>query len=460
MRSQWVKEESGAVAAMTALLLAVFIGISGLGLEIGYWYVVKRSMQGAADAAAIEAAAAYSSGNTGGYAAFAKALAGHNGWVDGSGGVHVAVNMPPLCCGSYIGAANAIEVAISRAQPPFLARAVGYAADTTIAAHAVASVAATGPCVNALSTANNAIQINGNGVLNATNCSVSTKGDVAFGGNHSVLDASALSLGAAPPSPCVNNPTTQCNVPAGKVSQTGASDPLASASFTVPPATPATCTALSGAKSYGQGVYCTNSNQPSGGAYIFASGTFFKGAGPMSISGGTVTFGAAAGGNVFYFDGGLSVTGGTVTFNPGIYYVEGGSFTSNGNSATRLSGSGVTFVLTKNGAAGAVATLAISGQATITLTAPATGSTKGIVFFQDRTAPNSGTNTISGNGTVTITGAYYFPKQTVSISGNGVSASPCTELVANIVIDTGNGVFSNNCSSVGLPGSTVTQLVQ
>jgi len=53
------KCSSGAVAAMTALVVPVLLGFTSLGVEVGHWYLGLRQMQGAADAAAISAAAQY-----------------------------------------------------------------------------------------------------------------------------------------------------------------------------------------------------------------------------------------------------------------------------------------------------------------------------------------------------------------------------------------------------------------
>src|SRR5438105_10532914 len=49
----------GAVAVTTAIVLPILLGFSALGVEVGHWYLVQRQMQGAADAAAISAAAQY-----------------------------------------------------------------------------------------------------------------------------------------------------------------------------------------------------------------------------------------------------------------------------------------------------------------------------------------------------------------------------------------------------------------
>jgi Flp pilus assembly protein TadG len=53
------KCSAGTVAAMTALVLPLLLGATSLGVEVGHWYLGVRQMQGAADAAAISAAAQY-----------------------------------------------------------------------------------------------------------------------------------------------------------------------------------------------------------------------------------------------------------------------------------------------------------------------------------------------------------------------------------------------------------------
>src|SRR5262245_12280645 len=47
------REEGGAAAIMTALLMVVLVGFLGLGTEVGLWYAERRAMQTAADAAAM-----------------------------------------------------------------------------------------------------------------------------------------------------------------------------------------------------------------------------------------------------------------------------------------------------------------------------------------------------------------------------------------------------------------------
>jgi hypothetical protein len=57
MKKQFWKSSAGAVAVMTALVMPVLLGFASLGVEVGHWYLGQREMQGAADAAAISAAA-------------------------------------------------------------------------------------------------------------------------------------------------------------------------------------------------------------------------------------------------------------------------------------------------------------------------------------------------------------------------------------------------------------------
>ena len=53
-----LSNERGTVLPLTHAPL-VLIGFTSLGVEVGHWYVTHRTMQGAADAAAISAAAQY-----------------------------------------------------------------------------------------------------------------------------------------------------------------------------------------------------------------------------------------------------------------------------------------------------------------------------------------------------------------------------------------------------------------
>src|SRR5438445_2195813 len=94
-------DRGGATAVLLALSLSSVIGIAGLGTEVANWYMSKRTIQGAADAAAYTAATTKAAGeNTTDIRNAAKSVAASYGLVDGTGGVTVTVNSPPAS-GSY-----------------------------------------------------------------------------------------------------------------------------------------------------------------------------------------------------------------------------------------------------------------------------------------------------------------------------------------------------------------------
>lgn len=80
--------ESGNVAVLTAFLLPAFVGTLGLGFEVSNWYLTKRAMQNAADAAAVAAA----TNATSNYDVEAKAVAAQYGYVDGTSNVTVTAS--------------------------------------------------------------------------------------------------------------------------------------------------------------------------------------------------------------------------------------------------------------------------------------------------------------------------------------------------------------------------------
>jgi hypothetical protein len=141
---------------------------------------------------------------------------------------------------------------------------------------------------------------------------------------------------------------------------------------------------------------------------------------------------------------------GTATLSPGTYYIDGNSFSL--GSQANVTGSGVTIVLTSSTAASnpsSIATLDMNGGATVQLTASTSGTYAGILFYQDRRAPNSGANTINGNASSKFQGAFYFPSQELDFSGTSGMTTDCLQLVAYRLTFTGNTSISNNCPAGG-----------
>ncbi|MBV9375834.1 MAG: pilus assembly protein, partial [Alphaproteobacteria bacterium] len=87
-------DQRGVVAVIMAFTLPVLIGFVGLGFDVGFWYFSKQNMQGAADAAAVSAAAALSAGDNAGYTTEARAVAAQRGLIHGQNGVTVMPTFP------------------------------------------------------------------------------------------------------------------------------------------------------------------------------------------------------------------------------------------------------------------------------------------------------------------------------------------------------------------------------
>jgi hypothetical protein len=152
---------------------------------------------------------------------------------------------------------------------------------------------------------------------------------------------------------------------------------------------------------------------------------------------------------------------GTVTLQPGTYYIDGSSF-GVGSQATVI-GTGVTIVLTSSNASsnpGSIATVSINGGANIQLSAPTSGTYKGVLLYQDRRAPDSGSNTINGNASSFLQGAIYIPNQEADFTGTAGMKTDCLQLVAKRLVFAGNSTISNQCPSDSGANSFVGTRVQ
>jgi Flp pilus assembly protein TadG len=160
------------------------------------------------------------------------------------------------------------------------------------------------------------------------------------------------------------------------------------------------------------------------------------------------------------FCNGLSINAGsTLTLNPGIYYIDRGSFSVNGGATVK--GTGVTIVFTSSTGSN-YATASINGGANIKLTAPTSGPTAGIVFFGDRKAPAGTVFKFEGGATQVLGGAIYLPRGDVSFAGGADTTTGCTKLIGNTIKFTGNSNFAIDCSGFGTKaiGAIVARLLQ
>src|SRR5690606_14933477 len=123
------------------------VGMLGLGVEVGLWYAGKRSLQTAADAAALSGALERAKGNPAGVLVAARQEAARNSF-NGELPHTILVRNPPES-GSHVGNSAAVEVLLGEQQALLFSSL--FEDGVTIAARAVAEVQVKGQaCVLAL----------------------------------------------------------------------------------------------------------------------------------------------------------------------------------------------------------------------------------------------------------------------------------------------------------------------
>lgn len=154
----------------------------------------------------------------------------------------------------------------------------------------------------------------------------------------------------------------------------------------------------------------------------------------------------------------LSVgSGQTLTLPPGTYYINAGDVFIQGS----LSCTACTIVLTNssNASDATIGSFKVNATATVNMSAPSTGTYKGIAIYQDRRAKDSASanNLINGNSSSVINGTIYFPNQELIYNGTGNTTAVCTMFVAKRLVFSGNSGTTNKfkkaseCAGYSLP---------
>jgi hypothetical protein len=278
------------------------------------------------------------------------------------------------------GNSNCIKVSIAQAQPTYFLRVLGYSS-INVSASAASGTTNSGNCVYALNP----------------NASPGLK----------VQGSSSITLSCGTIVNSTQTPAAQCVGASGSLTATsiGVAGSVSGGCFT-PTAT-------------------TNTSEvPDPFAYL--------GSQPSCSGGGTFTPGVSGPGS---YCGGISLHGnGSVTLSAGTYNLGSGGLSLNGG--TTLSGSGVTFITS-----GAVS---IKGGATLNLSAPTSGTYKGILFWDTSTSASD----FSGSSSATLDGAFYFPNSDLIYTGDS-SGSGYTIIAASQVEFEGNASLGDNYSSLG-----------
>ncbi|HEV2741126.1 MAG TPA: pilus assembly protein TadG-related protein [Candidatus Elarobacter sp.] len=367
--------ERGQVIPLVALALTILIGAAALAVDVGYWRYQQRLEQSAADSAAIAGAGelAYPAAND--WKAAAQKDATSNGYTDDGGtSVNVHVNNPPAL-GPYQGNTNAVEVVIEKKQPSWFAGLFNPSGQW-VSVRAVALKNTNGIyCIYALG-GDIDLRGGGRGGISAPSCGLITNQDLVVTGQANV-DASVIGYVGNPPG--------------------GGSYPEAQPEKSLPVTDP--CPTIPGC------AYLTDLtlNHP---ALLHTGCRTFPGPDPLPPGEYCVQL------------------SGTLHLAPGLFVLDQGM--SSGN----VSGSGVTIY---NGGTNG---LTYNGNVNVVLSAPATGPTAGMVFYQ----PASNTAGFTKNGaagSVDFTGGFYAPTSDMTFNGQLPSI---TLLVVNSIRMNGGGV--------------------
>ena len=241
-------DRRGNVTVMMGFILAPLIGALGFGFEVSNWYLTTRSMQNAADAAAI--AAATNSGSN--YDVEAKAVAAQYGFVDGSNNITVTASNAAAC---PAGGNTCYSVTITSLVPLFLSQVVGYRGNATVngapgqslGATAVANLATKQIplCLLALGTSGaQDIVTNGNPKANMTGCNVMANTSAKCNGSnlgapYGLAHGTDNGCGVIQVSgvPTVTDPYTSLasNIPPNAINSCGGSFPQAPSKHGDPP---------------------------------------------------------------------------------------------------------------------------------------------------------------------------------------------------------------------------------
>lgn len=408
---------------MITLSLMFLFSVVGLAVDLGWSYYLKSRVQTAADAAATAAAVwAYNNWDTCSSGCGTEyTCAGVTPPTNSlqAGCLYATADGPPALSATMIeNLSSTVPSGVSGNNPYIWIKATAstsgplnflYLAgwhSATISASATAGVTTntSSGCIYILdpNADNDALSVTGGGSLTASGCGVhvassGTKAlDVTGNG---VLTASGISVkGGYNGSNITPTPTTGVST----------SDPLS----TLTKPTPGACSS----------------------AYSLSSGTGALGT-PPDITNPYPVQGT--------YCGGMTLSGGVLTLQPGVYILMGGGLTVSGGT---INGTGVTFYLTGD-STHTNAPVTISGQGILNVSAPVSGPDKGILFFQDNSHSYTTANTFSGSATGNMSGTFYFPTTTLSVSGGSSTGTAAYQaFVVYKLIISGNASIQQDVS--------------
>lgn len=423
-------DEGGQAIVLIGIVLLGMITAVGLAMDAGQLYNGRRTAQEAADAGAFAGAvvlfqqgtvtqatsAATSDANLNGYCQATSGLCSSDAPTSGT---TVTVSSPPSS-GAYAGNALCVQVVISTPVKTSLVPQQSTFSTVTARGTACSITFSSGYAMMALdqNCDSGTIKVQNNGSIIVHNGSIEINSCSSTAGSNT----GTVTLDAGYETDVVGNASGFPNTHSGYAVQ---ADPFAG---TPKPST----SGLTGT--------CTQSS-PCTPTCTTSSGTINQ---PGVYTG-------SAGSNCEY------------DFAPGTYIFEGGSLDLQGTTnASACTGTTCTWPTTAGGVfffftmtsypatGGYCSDVVLNGKANTTLSAPTSGTYKGMLMWIDNNCTNNAGGqvtgmSIGGNGAISATGSIYVPSGTVSGNGNN-SVVAVTQIIANQV-NTQNADFTMSYSA-------------
>jgi hypothetical protein len=410
----------GTIAVLIALVITALLGVTAIALDGGLLQDNRRRVQVGADASALAAAgqlfANYPAIVKSGYTDFdpggasysaAMSTAAANGYTNDGVNSTVTVNIPPAS-GPFTGMVGFVEVIINYNQPRNFSSIWG-STRLPVPARAVARgrwIGSKDGIIVLDPNAQNALNANGTGTVNVT------------GGARVIVDSSDPAS-AARLTGGGNFSASEFDITGGANGNFGSNvilgdppvpDPLA---YLPPPQVPP------------DGTMTTTNLGNGNKQYTLTPGRYTNL--PNFNQGDVVIFQQAS----------ANAAG-------GIYYIDGGGFTSTGANLIMdpTTSGGVMFYNNPNGNAQNQG-ISISGNASgnVSLAALDSGPYAGILFWQNRTSAQ--TMSVTGNGNFNLTGTFYAANALLKVTGNGFATIGSQYITRTFTIGGGGTTIIN-----------------
>jgi hypothetical protein len=418
----FLSDRAGNIMIVVGVSLPVFITVLGMGFEVTLWYLAERSLQNAADSAAVAA----SMNKDGNYAAEARAVAAQYGFVDGSDNVSVTVT-PGVTCPS--GSGTCFQVTISKPTPLYLIRMAGYNGNITVNGERMVALTSSATaeqtmekreyCILALAglpgqSNNEGIRCNGCPKADLTGCNVMSNNTASCVGHTTLAD-----IGDA------YSTNNGCGVRQNS-NQSHVYDPYDGLADNIP-ADPC------------GGVYPQIPSKKSDPALPAGN----QWSGPKTIDGNVAVCGD------LQLAGDVDVT--NSAGDGGVLTIWNGRLDTNGHTLRTAAGYLTIVFAGGNGAY----THAPTGTGKLDFAAPTEGDWKGMAIYQAPTLTSGVDVAEAGNlPTWNITGMVYMPHADVTLSGainkSATNGEACFGMVVDNIRVNGTGLSLDACGGVGL----------